>query len=232
MNEEQWLAFAQPDRVLRHLKGRASPRKLRLWMAACCRTVWQHFCDERSRQAVEVAERFADGAANKQELHAARGLAWDAVLELHGGARVAEYTSQAAGWATHPADVWSYWRDAAQATALAVERVAGELGLEWDQVMAEQSELLRDILGNPFRPPRPLPASLLDRAGGLGRPLAQAAYDHRDLPSGHLAADRLAVLGDGLQDAGCEDAELLGHLRGGGVHVRGCWGVDVVLGRQ
>jgi hypothetical protein len=97
--------------------------------------------------------------------------------------------------------------------------------------VAAQAGLVRCIF-NPFRPLPQLPASLLQWHDGIIPKMANAIYDERDLPSGHLRSDRLAVLADGLQDAGCEDAELLGHLRGGGVHVRGCWGVDVVLGRQ
>jgi hypothetical protein len=62
--------------------------------------------------------------------------------------------------------------------------------------------------------------------------LAQAIYDDRDLPSGHLDHTRLAILADALEDAGCTDAQLLGHLRGPGVHERGCWAMDAILGRS
>jgi hypothetical protein len=55
--------------------------------------------------------------------------------------------------------------------------------------------------------------------------LARSIYDTRDF-------DRLAVLADALEDAGCTDAELLGHLRGPGPHVRGCWALDKVLGKS
>jgi hypothetical protein len=60
--------------------------------------------------------------------------------------------------------------------------------------------------------------------------LAQAVYGDRDLPSGCLDAARLAVLADMLEEAGCVDAGLLGHLRGPGPHVRGCWAVDAPAG--
>jgi hypothetical protein len=62
--------------------------------------------------------------------------------------------------------------------------------------------------------------------------LAQAAYDDRLLPSGLLDNTRLAVLADALEEAGCGDAEILAHCRGGGEHVRGCWPVDLVLGKE
>ena len=61
---------------------------------------------------------------------------------------------------------------------------------------------------------------------------ARLAYDDRLMPSGTLGAARLAVLADALERSGCTDAELLGHLRGPGPHVRGCWAVDLLLGRE
>ena len=68
-------------------------------------------------------------------------------------------------------------------------------------------------------------------SGGAVKKLAEAVYDDRDLPSGHLDAGRLAVLADMLEEAGCADAGILGHLRGPGPHVRGCWVVDLLTGR-
>jgi hypothetical protein len=89
------------------------------------------------------------------------------------------------------------------------------------------ADLLRDVLGNPFRP------VALDRtcltADVLA--LAPAAYEQRILPGGELDAQRLAVLADALEEAGCTCAELLDHLRDPGPHVRGCWAVDAVLTR-
>ena len=61
--------------------------------------------------------------------------------------------------------------------------------------------------------------------------MAEAAYEQRELPAGTLDPARLTVLADALEDAGCADADLLGHLRGPGPHVRGCWAVDLLLGK-
>jgi hypothetical protein len=52
------------------------------------------------------------------------------------------------------------------------------------------------------------------------------------LPEGHLDPARRGLLAGALEDAGCTDAELLGHLRGPGLHVRGCWALDLVLGKN
>jgi hypothetical protein len=62
--------------------------------------------------------------------------------------------------------------------------------------------------------------------------LAEAAYEERSLPEGTLDAARLAILADALEDAGCTDTDILGHLREPGPHVRGCWAVDRVLAKE
>jgi hypothetical protein len=87
---------------------------------------------------------------------------------------------------------------------------------------------LRDIFSNPFRPITLDDSWLTPTVTNL----AQAIYDARQLPSGLFDNQRLGVLADALEDAGCNNADILGHLRGSGEHVRGCWVVDLVLGRK
>jgi hypothetical protein len=91
----------------------------------------------------------------------------------------------------------------------------------------EQAALFRDIFGNPFRPVAINPAWQTPTVLAL----AQAAYDDRILPAGTLEPARLAVLADALEEAGCENADILTHLRQPGVHVRGCWVTDLLLGK-
>jgi hypothetical protein len=62
--------------------------------------------------------------------------------------------------------------------------------------------------------------------------LATAASDNRILPAGTLEPARLAVLADALEEAGCDNADILNHLRNSGPHVRGCWAVDGCLTRS
>jgi hypothetical protein len=85
--------------------------------------------------------------------------------------------------------------------------------------------ILRCVFGNPFRRARTLQAAWLERGEGTVGRLAATLYDERSF-------DRLSLLADALEDAGCTDAELLGHLRGPGTHVRGCWAVDLALGKS
>jgi hypothetical protein len=94
-----------------------------------------------------------------------------------------------------------------------------------------QAAFLRDIVGNPSRAVRIGPACLSWNEGAVLR-LAQAAYEERQLPSGLLDNNRLAVLADALDEGGCDDAQILGHLRCGGEHVRGCHVVDAILGKS
>jgi hypothetical protein len=90
--------------------------------------------------------------------------------------------------------------------------------------------MLRDLFGNPFRPASLDPDWLTWKDGTIPK-MAQTIYEARELPSGHLDRDRLAILGDALEDAGCSDPEILGHCQGPGPHVRGCWVVDLLLGK-
>ncbi len=94
-----------------------------------------------------------------------------------------------------------------------------------------QAKLLRDVVANPFRPASIVDPAWLAWRGGVVRELARAAYEGRLLPEGTLEPARLAVLADALEEAGCDYAELLGHLRGPGVHVRGCHALDLLLGK-
>jgi hypothetical protein len=98
--------------------------------------------------------------------------------------------------------------------------------------MCYQSGLLRCIFANPFRPAPSIEPNWLAWNDRIIPRMASTIYEERSLPSGHLDPARLAVLADALEEVGCSDAELLGHLRGPGPHVRGCFAVDAVLGKS
>jgi hypothetical protein len=80
---------------------------------------------------------------------------------------------------------------------------------------------LRDVVGNPFRPVTFDPAWRTDTALALARQM----YESRDFSA-------MPILADALQDAGCDNTDVLNHCRGDGPHVRGCWVVDLVLGKE
>jgi hypothetical protein len=106
-----------------------------------------------------------------------------------------------------------------------------EAGVE--EARSVVATLLRDVFGNPFvSPPRRVEPARLAWQGGTVAQLAQAAYEERHLSEGTLDPAQLALVADALEDAGCTDADLLGHLRGPGPHVRGCWALDLLRGKS
>jgi hypothetical protein len=128
-------------------------------------------------------------------------------------------------------DAGNAGRDAAGGTAAGMRavRARDEARLIGEKRELEKhSGLLRDIFGSPFRPVSIDPAWLTPDVTSL----AIAAYEERSLPSGELDAARLAVLADALEDASCTEASLLDHLRSPGPHVRGCFAVDLLLGKE
>ena len=95
-------------------------------------------------------------------------------------------------------------------------------GMKLAQLTTTRSrQALLCIFGNPFRPVAFDPAWRTSKALAI----AQGIYDER-------AFDRLPILADALQDAGCENEDILSHLRGDGPHVKGCWALDLVLGKE
>jgi hypothetical protein len=111
---------------------------------------------------------------------------------------------------------------------LAIENAEGASRTNSSIVRKTHCDIIRDIFGNPFRPITINPIWLNPTVSNLG----QAAYDERIMPSGELDPTRLAVLFDALEEAGCDDNDILAHLRSQGPHVRGCWAVDLVLGKE
>jgi hypothetical protein len=239
VTESEWLITADAMPMLKFLLdgGGVSPRKLRLWAVACCRRVWRHIAEERNRRALVLAERYADDETAVAELQAAlravhasgdvpaafgdtdrEALAALAAAGVRGSAALATVTA-----ATN--DVLAAEAAITATAILAVRKGGPQVG---DAARAAHAALLRDIFGPlPFRRMALDPSCLTPATQALAR----AAYDDRLLPSGHLDAGRLSRLADGLEQEGCSDAVLLGHLRGPGPHVRGCFALDLLLGK-
>jgi hypothetical protein len=236
MTESEWHNAADPLAMLEFLRanGILSERKARLFAVACWRRIWPLLTDERSRRTVETAERFADGLASAEELKAAWGEARSAIREprwegLTGG--TAELWAAACVVEQEGTVALRAARAAAGARASPQDRDKWQAA--WDQEQKAQAGLLRDLYGpSPFRPLL-IPASVKAWNSGLVVRLARAAYDHRQLPAGTLERERLAVLADALEEAGCTDPDVLGHLREpGAVHVRSCFTLDLLLARE
>jgi hypothetical protein len=168
--------------------------------------------DGRSRRLVEVAERYADGVTTECGLLAAKRAA---NLAARGSAsRTVCCIAIRNAW------------EAADWTLDSVGRAAADyVSRGWSEKLTRESAgLVREVFGNPFHPVAVDPAWLAWN-GGTVRRVAQAIYDNRDF-------DHLPILADALEDAGCSDDHLLGHCHSEGPHVRGCWVVDLLLGRE
>jgi hypothetical protein len=269
MTEAEWLACTDSDALFDHLTFRkVSPRKKRLLACGCCRLIWDQL-EERSRAAVAVSERFADGYADLWELVRAAARAtrvweeserrlheWDRGRTIHSHPRTPEEAANASQWhglfhatqaagaaryassvqmdrqGEHPLDeddeidlafnrnarMAHYWQGPRSASTAAFFAQRGR-PVEWPTL-----PLLRDVFDNPFRQPN-VDSAWLAWNGGMVVNLARAIYDagrFTDLP----------ILADALEEAGGGDETILAHCRGPGPHVRGCWVVDLVLGKE
>jgi hypothetical protein len=247
MTEVEWGSCPQVHLMLIELRRKESPRKwstrkARLFAVACCRRVWHLLDSPADRRAVEVAEEVAEKEqrlSDLRESHEAAGITdlgpdherltrgwcyksrpeWDWCFGLAvspQGRRVC----RVARWASTPTPWGRPGETANDARVLLFFRT----GL--DTAKAEglaQCELLRDNVGPAICPAGQ--GGWHRGYGGTVRRLAEAIYEER-------AFDHLPILADALEEAGCSDETLLGHLRGPGLHMRGCWAVDLILGKE
>jgi hypothetical protein len=205
--------------LLDHLKGCASSRKLRHFAITNAMRIWEDFPNETCRAAVAVAERFSDGLATSDELARANEL-------VRNNERQFQFTYKnhdawlAALCATWVEDETDLANSAAWGVATYVPKVLARTD-DFRLIRASVCNTVRDIFGNPFRPIAFDPRWRTADAVGLARGI----YDDR-------AFDRLPLLADALMDAGCADEQVVGHCRSEGPHVRGCWVVDLVIGKE
>ena len=248
MTEAEWLTSNCPYPMFEFIRRQVSRRRLRLFVCGCCRRIWEMIPDERSRTAVELSERYADGGATKGELSAAQSEAAKALsnavntckpleAEAFKGFKNVSDGERGAAWERYYS---SSRRRAAAKAAKAVARssdraarMAEEMNQAYNWVAYAEfightqtvissrhsvyCDLLRCVFGNPFRP--------AEFAAECVTPdvvhLADTIYDER-------AYDRLPVLADALEKAGCKSADVLAHCRGTGPHTRGCWVLDLI----
>ena len=272
MTEAEWNACTDPQPMLELLRGKVSDRKLRLFGVPICRAIGHLLADNRSRKAIEAAERYTDGELSETQFARIRTEALAALfnakraeydeearanfcvtpkysvvcVELYASCAVAALvlakadmrmselgrseppgaTEQGTGDTSRSCNEW------AALAFVEAERIAHDrsrrnaIPRRWlDDVeppgVPEQASLLRELIGNPFRPVTVNPAWLTSTV----KQLAEAIYQEK-------AFDRMPILGDALEEAGCTDAEMLNHCRQQAEHVRGCWVVDLLLGKE
>ncbi|WP_315854118.1 hypothetical protein [Gemmata palustris] len=234
MTEAEWLAGTDDEAIAAVVCESASDRKARLIACGCCRLAWDWLVNDGSRGAVEISELFADGLATGDELSRAAYFAEAAVFAVD--------EMRDRYWRDQKA-VRDGWLDACDATENGIPSRDRTLisfdiarsAANWaERLNADDSRLCfreppdpifspavaRDVLGNPFRSVAVDPSWLTTNV----LTLAAQVYASRDFSA-------MPILADALQDAGCNSAEILDHCRAPGPHVRGCWVVDLLLGK-
>jgi hypothetical protein len=230
MNETEWQGGADIAAMLDHPEGQLSDRKLRLFACACVRRYWGRLRYRVPRQAVEMAERLAEGQAEAAEVEEMRENAemagadapeFDQPACMAAAATLAETASDAA-------------RNTCEMCRLQAVREAAYGAAPWENEAAinaeasagecrAQANALREIVGNPFRPIQ-VPVSWLEIGNGA------AGHIALEIDEFHRFGE-LPYLADALMDAGCDNVVLLDHLRQAEPHTRGCWALDLLLGR-
>ena len=242
MTEAEWLTCNDPQTMLDSLGLWQHSRKVRLMFVAHCYRAGE-WLPEKCKPVVQVAERYADGQATRVELEGAEELARN-LLEWHEGQMIGVEENWCLGEPVIEngvayVEVNEQYQEESQAAhlryAASYFALNASLRAEWlndlsgwgfvpDERPADAHNI-RCLFGNPFRPVPALNPDWLSWNGGTVPRLATAIYDEP-------AFGRLPVLADALEDAGCTDADILEHCRGPGPHVRGCWVVDLLLGRE
>jgi hypothetical protein len=256
------MECTDPDPMIRFLLGtdqpriqavetfpncKSSDRKLRLFACSCYYRIQHLLPHVGAHIAVEVAEQVADGLKSENERRQAEARVREPLDALEDRWRASRGAERIALLPTHEAlalagvILWDQAQKAAYYAAsnahLALACLANPAAASSDSSFCAsraaeervQTDLLRCIFGplpvHPvtFDPTWRIPAVLA---------LAQAAYDNRILSASTLDPERLAVLADALEESGCTDADILGHLRGPGPHVRGCFALDALLDKN
>lgn len=229
VTEEEWRTCVDPAPMLRHLQRTASHRKLRLLTVAACRQIG-HLLPPRCGAAVDVLERYADGLVGTDEYREAWGRAdVESRMCAQDPPDRTTYAAESVMISSPPTATSVEYALSTAAIALGSPSDLTVAEQDYDSMLeagrlraaAEQARMAQCIFGNPFRPvafdPRWRSADAVALAHGI--------YEDR-------AFDRLPLLADALMDAGCDDEQVMGHCRSDGPHVRGCWVLDLVLGKE
>jgi hypothetical protein len=243
MTESEWLSGTTPIQFLEHLRRsrKSSDRKLRLFTVACCRRVERWLLAKDQKDALNALERHADGIAMTDDLKIMRRnlhvvylideeLGYDTRTQetaFCARSALAQAIQIAQSQITRVADqqpLYETIRFTAQTAGCAAIILDEQNGRTIPAQLAEHQALaaiVRDIFGNPFRPITINSSWLTSRVLAL----ASGIYEEK-------AFDRMPILADALQDADCDNEEVLQHCRQAEEHVRGCWVLDSLTSRK
>jgi hypothetical protein len=210
MTEEEWFATSDARAMLRLWNARrvrkVSRRKLQHFAQAVATSIPELLAIPAAVELLRLGEQAAESGeppaiadAERERILGQIGVGWASMLCRH-------------LLAISDPKQWGRPEDHADMAAGYARRQIGE------DATCDHAQILRDIVGNPFRPVTLDPAWRTATVTSL----AQAIYEER-------AFDRMPILADALEDAGCTEVALLQHCRSGAAHVRGCWAIDAVL---
>ncbi len=236
--EQEWLNFSEANKMLRFLENQeivVSDRQARLLAISCCNRL-NDLLDDRSKKALEVAELYADGNANIEDLNEARRIAREVLSNLpfdeNGSIDLGSIELTATQQALEAINC-SLDASARLFLGSAIIRSNTAFAYAYDKNQSKDKansysvNLLRDIVGNPFAK-EPIVFDENWRTSDV-LAIAKGIYEEK-------AFERMPILADALQDAGCDNEEILNHCRkdlntSECSHVRGCWVIDLILGK-
>ena len=218
MTEEEWLECSDAQQLLSGVpQSQKTDRRIRLFRVACCNQFRRYLTIKEARDAVKIAEGFVEGLVTIEQLRGA----------YYGGAgRFITYIQNKKNWKSRRDNQlgerieWAgYAIDTCSPDAMDLyPNPDAEPRLFLKEV---SPSVAREIFGNPFRPITPDTSWLTPTVLAL----AQGIYNEK-------AFDRMPILADALQDASCNNEDILNHCRLPGHHVRGCWVVDLLLNKK
>ncbi len=224
MTEREWLSEDDVYRLLDCV--RQSERKNSLFCLACFERVRKFCVFGESGALAQVAAGYIEGKMTLQDVQAATTRLYEAIdtspvpkgTEDEGEYRMYRY------WVDKSATkIASNGPDAHAAAEVAINLSPEFVPASYAQKREERAlvAIVRDIFGNPYRPVVTNPAWLTSDVVNL----AKAIYDEQ-------AFDRMVKLADSLKQVGCDQPDILAHCTGKGPHVRGCWVIDLLLGKN
>lgn len=253
-----WRIPEDAVELLKGISGRASERKLRLFAVACCRMISTGLESTSGARAVQTAERFADGQTTEAEMLQAEQNAWnewrkkptssptveicratrltavasarEAAISTCRTARDVLFEQNVQSWRANWIEQRDEWLERGRSAPPHVQmemlekQHQEEIGALEQAEQATQKQLVlvvREVFGDP-RHPLIIPTDVRERNDGSLKKLAQVIYDK-------AAFDEMPILGDALEDAGCESENALIHCRESLHHVRGCHVLDAIL---
>ena len=219
MTETEWKNSNDPAPMLKFLRGKASDRKLRLFSAACFRRLVPLLPDLRQQQVIETLEQLAEGTVTLAE---SEGLIREVRRLIPPDDRHPSSWFRGEPSADHLHYIGLMLFREFRSKSIAAHAVEAAKGLaDWSAELQEQVQLMKCIVGDPFHTksidPRWLTSATLSSA--------QTIYEER-------VFDRLPDLANIMEDAGCDDVEILTHCRAQEPHAKGCWVIDLTLGKS